>query len=472
MRFSTRRLRPVHAAAALVLIGSAASVRAQDRASNAAARKDVSLTIYNNDLSLIRERRSIPTQSGVYRLRYEDVTTGIDPATVHLQPLGSGALHLVEQNYEYDLISRAKLMEKYVGREVGYRTKEGTYGRAKLLASNEGYVYDLEGKIVFELPGDVVLDAIPQELIATPTLVWTLDAKSAGERDVEVTYLSRGFSWRADYVLLLDESEAKAGLTGWVTLDNQSGGSFRNAELKLVAGDVNRVQQVFEKGMEMAAMATDGGRRPQFQEESLFEYHLYTLERRTDVLDRQQKQVLFFDAEGVAITKGYTFRGAPHVVLAQGYRSNDPEPVDVTLSFRNSSDNGLGQPIPQGIVRVYKHDRKGAPQFLGENRVRHTPKDETLEFSVGRAFDIVGTHVQTDFQRIDDHVIESAVEVELRNHKDASVQVAVEEMMHGDWEILESSHPAVKKDAATAVFTLPVPANGKATLTYRVRVRT
>ena len=433
-------------------------------------RQDVSLTIYNNDLSLVRERRKIPTQSGVFRLRYEDVTAGIEPSAVHLQPVGSVPLHLVEQNYEYDLISRGKLMEKYVGRELGYRTKEGTYGRAKLLAANEGYVYDLDGKIVFELPGDVVLDAVPEQLIAKPTLVWTLDGKSSGEREVEVTYLSRGFSWRADYVLLLDPSETKAGLTGWVTLDNTSGGSFRNARLQLVAGDVNRVLPSPAMAKELL-MTADARRAPQFEAEAFFEYHLYTLERRTDLLDRQQKQILFFDADGVSVSKGYTLRTVPHILLSPGYRSGDAEPVEVTLRFQNTKGNGLGQPIPQGIVRVYKRDKEGAAQFLGENRVQHTPKDETLRFQVGRAFDVVSKRTQTDYTRVDENVVELAYEVELRNHKDESVSVEVEESLSGDWKILESSQPHVKKDATTAVFTVAVPAGGKTVLTYRARVR-
>ncbi len=439
---------------------------AQDLTSAAAAREDVNLTVYNHDLSLVRERRKIPVRRGVYRLSFADVTARIDPATVHLQ--GAQRLHLVEQNYEYDLISHDKLMEKYVGREVGYRTKEGTYGRARLLAANQGSVFDLDGKIVFQLPGDLVLDAIPQELIATPTLVWTLEGQADGVREVEITYLSGGFSWRADYVLLLDESEKRAGLTGWVTLENTSGASFRAARLQLVAGDVNRVLPALQKGvvMDMVQAAAP----PSFASESLFEYHLYTLERRTDVMDRQQKQVLFFEADAVTMTKSYKLRGAP-LFSPRAVPSHDAEPVEVTLAFRNSAANGLGRPIPQGIVRVDKRDRGGAAQYLGENSVRHTPKDETLEFSVGRAFDVVGQHVQKDFQRVDERVSESAMEVEVRNHKEEAVQVAVEEVFHGDWTILSSSHEHTKKDAQTAVFVMPVPANGKATLAYRVRLR-
>ena len=452
-----------------IAVLGAAPLGATDLESSAEKRKDVSLTIYNQDLCLIREQRSIPTGSGVFRLRYADVTSGIDPTTVHLQPLGSGKLEILEQNYEFDLISRDKLMEKYVGRDVGYRTGDGTIGKARLLAVNQGPVYQLGEKVVFDLPGPVVLDAVPQELAARPTLVWALDGGKAGERDVEVTYLSHGFNWHADYVLLLDESEKKGGLTGWVTIDNTSGGTFQNAQLKLVAGDVRRVTPVLMKEARME-MATDGG-RPQFTEEGLFEYHLYTLQRRTDLKDNQQKQILFFDAGGVQIAKHYQLRSGGFVQPMRIAPPRESGRVEVSLKIQNTSKNSLGMPIPQGVVRVYKRDRDGAAQFLGEDRVQHTPKDETLELTVGSAFDIVSRRAQTDFKRLAESAYEAAFSIELSNHKDEAIDVDVEEGLAGDWNILESSLPYTKKDASTAAFTVPVPANGKTTLTYRVRVQ-
>jgi hypothetical protein len=455
----------------VLLLGLAAQPAvAQDVASAAADRKEVSVTIYNGDLSLVRELRSVPVRAGLFRLRYEGVTSGIDPTTVHLAPRG-GALRLVEQNYEFDLISRDKLMQKYVGREVGYRQPDGTLGRARLLAANEGsLVYDLGGKITFELPGPIVLDALPQELSAHPTLVWTLEGERAGTQEVETAYLTSGMSWRADYVLLLDESEKQGGIDGWVTLTNTSGASFADAQMKLVAGDVNRVREALRPSprMEKMAMMADGG--AQFQEEALFEYHMYTLQRHTDIRDQQTKQVAFFNAGRVAVDKEYTFRAQPHYFVQGWSAPAGAEHVDVTLRFKNSKENGLGNPIPAGILRVYKKDKDGAPQFLGENRVGHTPKDEKLEFAVGRAFDVVGEHEQTDFRRVGERVAEMSYRVKIRNHKSEAVTVRVLENFYGDWEILQSSHPSTKENATTASFNLGVAADGETVLTYRVRI--
>lgn len=463
------RIAWLNTAAWSLAIAGATAAAAQDKTSTAAERQDVALTIYNDDLSLVHERRSVPVDNGIFKLRFEDVTAGIDPTTVHLEPEG-GSLHIVEQNYEFDLISQDKLMQKYVGRDVGYRTEDGTMGTARLLSANQGYVYGLADKIVFELPGKIVLDAIPDELSPRPTLVWTLEGKGSGKRNVEINYLSRGFSWRSDYVLLLGEDERRAALTGWVTVTNQSGGTFENASLKLVAGDVNRVREQIASGRRLDEGMAYATKTVGVQEETFFEYHLYTVDRRTDLKQNQQKQILFFDAEQVGVTKAYTFRSMPHYLTRGFVVPEGSEHVNVTLRFENSEANGLGLPIPQGILRVYKRDRAGAPQFLGENRVRHTPKDETLEFEVGRAFDIVGEHVQTDYQRLGDRTFEVAFEVKLRNHKQEDITVRVLEDLYGEWKILESSLPHTKENARTAAFHVPVKKDGAANLTYRVRI--
>ena len=269
--------------------------------------------------------------------------------------------------------------------------------------------------------------------------------------------------------MLLDENEKQGGLTGWVTLNNQSGATFQNASLKLVAGDVNRVQPVLEAAMADRGMAMLKA-APQFQEETFFEYHLYTLQRRADLKENQQKQVLFFDSDRVGVEKGYTFKAQPQYFYQGFVPPEGSEHVDVSLRFANSKQNGLGSPIPAGILRVYKQDRDGAPQFLGENQVRHTPKDETLEFAVGRAFDIVGDHAQMDYKRIDDHTAEMAYQVKLRNHKDETVMVRVLENFYGDWKILESSHEATKENSRTARFDVTVPPDKETIVTYRVRI--
>ena len=460
--------------ATTLLMGNPLTAQAQEGASEQKStseqRSQVSLTVYNNDLSLIRERRTIPVQDGVFRLRFEDVTSGIDPTTVHLTPLGRKQLTILEQNYEFDLISRAKLLEKYIGRPVGYRTKDGTIGTATLLSTHQGPVYQLNDKIVFALPGPLVLDAIPTELAARPTLQWLLDGSQNGEQEVDVAYLSRGLSWRADYVLLLDEKEKQAGLTAWVTLDNQSGATFEQAQLRLVAGDVNRVALPAALQPQYTRVRRMESADVQVTEEALFEYHLYTLERRTDIKNNHKKQVLFFDAEAVKINKGYTFRGNTAYVSRGYVPPAGSEHVAVTLRFDNTQDNDLGVPIPAGVLRVYKRDKDGAPQFLGENRVRHTPKDETLEFEVGNAFDIVGEHKQTDYSKLGDRSFEVAFEVKLRNRKDEDIEVHVQESFYGDWRILESSLPHTKESAYKAEFLVPVAAGEETLLTYRVRI--
>jgi hypothetical protein len=438
--------------------------------STAQDRQQVSLTVYNDDLSLIRESRSVPVRDGVFRLRFEDVTSGIDPTTVHLSS-ERGGLSILEQNYTFDLISRATLLEKYVGRRVGYRTEDGSVGQATLLSTHQGPVYRLDDRIVFELPGPLVLDSIPGELSARPTLQWLLQGDRRGEQEVEVAYLSGGLSWRADYVLLLDEEETRADLTAWVTLDNRSGSAFRQAQLKLVAGQVHRVQEQLGRMMRATMAAPKMMDAPaQFQEEALFEYHLYSLERRTDIENNQKKQIKFFDASGIALDKTYTFHGRSEY-LNRGYRPiRDTERVAVTLRFDNTRGNDLGVPIPAGILRVYKRDKQGAPQFLGENRVRHTPRDETIELEVGQAFDVVGEHRQVEYTRISDRIFEVEFEVELRNRKSEDIEVSVQEALYGDWHILESSLPHTRRDATTAVFQVPVPAGEKTVLTYRVRI--
>jgi hypothetical protein len=470
MRPQVHRITNCGSIAIVALIVCLPQARAQEpQISTERDRQQVSLTVYNDDLSLIRESRRVPVQDGVFQLRFEDVTSGIDPTTVHLSTSG-GRLTILEQNYTFDLISRATLLEKYVGRRVGYRTADGTVGEATLLSTHQGPVYRLNDQIVFELPGPLVLDSIPGELSARPTLQWLLEGSRQGEQEVEVAYLSGGLSWRADYVLLLEEDEARADLTAWVTLDNRSGSAFRQAQLKLVAGQVNRVQErmgrMVRAGLEMKTMDAPA----QFQEEALFEYHLYSLERRTDIDNNQKKQIKFFDASGVVLDKIYTLRGRSEY-LNRGFRpTQGSERVAVALRFANSRENDLGVPIPAGILRVYKRDAQGAPQFLGENRVQHTPRDETIELEVGNAFDIVGEHRQVEYTRIGDRIFEAAFEVKLRNRKEEDVEVSVEEFFYGDWRILDSSLPHERRDATTAVFRVPVSAGGETVLTYRVRI--
>lgn len=436
---------------------------------------DIAVTVYNNNRALVRDRRQVKMLPGEAALKFMDVATGILPETVSLKSLTApGQLRILEQNYEYDLMSPQKLMEKYVGRNVRLLNQNRDFDfyevNAKLLSINEGPVYEIGGDIYLGHPGTVVLPEIPEELIAKPTLIWLLD-NDGTDHEVEATYLTGGISWKADYVIGLHADEKKFDIEGWVTLDNRSGASYNNAELKLVAGDVNIVSGGYggAKMMPMMEMARAAA-PPPMVEESFAEYHLYTLQRRTTVKQNQSKQVSLLTAHDVNIRKIYEYRGNLSF-YSQPFPPSQAEKVGVFLLFENKEENRMGMPLPAGIMRVYQEDSSGALQFAGEDRIRHTPKNEEVRLRLGNAFDIVGERKQSDYKRLTENRHEAAFEIDIRNHKEEEVNVDVVEPMPGTWTILEESVKHVKKDAQTAIFTLKVPANGEAKLTYRVNVR-
>jgi hypothetical protein len=445
--------------------------------STAADRTSVAVTIYNQNLALVRETRSLKLdRAGSATLRFMDVPSQINPRTVHVQPLTAGGPSVLEQNYEYDLISPQKLMEKYVGRDVEIvEQAEDLTNRtvkATLLSVNGGPVYRIGDRIVIGQTGKVTLPDLPKDLVARPTLVWTLDATKAGAVPAEVSYLTDGMSWSADYVAVVDSDDTKAGLSGWVTIDNHSGASFADAALKLVAGDVRRVQperlmeyDAQQRVMSMAKAA------PQFQEESFFEYHLYTLDRPTTVKNNQTKQLSLFSAPSVPVTKRLLLTGnagSYRNALGTGLQT---QKVAVVLEIVNAQGTGLGIPLPKGTVRVYKKDKTGAEQFVGEDAIDHTPKDETIRLNVGDAFDVVAERAQTDFKAVSPRQNESAWTISLRNRKDEDIVVTVREPMGGDWTLISSSIPGKKIDQQTLEFAVAVPKGQETKLTYRVSVR-
>jgi hypothetical protein len=445
--------------------------------STAADRTSVAVTVYNQNLALVRETRALSIdKTGIGTLRFMDVPSQINPRTVHVQPLASGGPTVLEQNYEYDLISPEKLMEKYVGRDVEIveqaQDLTNRTVKARLLSTNGGPVYKIGDRIVLGQSGKVTLPDLPAELVARPTLVWTLEAAKTGSIPAEVSYLTDGMNWSADYVAVVDADDKKAGLSGWVTIDNHSGAGFKDAALKLVAGDVRRVQPQQLMAYEAkGVMSSRAAGAPQFQEESFFEYHLYTLDRPTTVKDNQTKQLSLFTAPSVPVTKKLLVTGD------SGYYRNalgtgmQPQKVAVVLEIVNAQAGGLGMPLPKGTVRVYKKDKSGAEQFVGEDAIDHTPKDETIRLHVGDAFDVVAERSQTDFKAVSPRQNESAWSIALRNRKDEDIVVTVREPMGGDWTLVSSSLPGKKIDQQTLEFEVPV-AKGKETkLTYRVALR-
>jgi len=437
---------------------------------------DVAVTIYNNDLALVRDRRKIKLLPGEQSLRFMDVAEKIRPETVSLKSISApGALAILEQNYAYDLMSPAKLMEKYVGKQVRLvnLSTEVNFSQvdAELLSVNESPVYKVGRDIYLGHPGQVVLPDIPENLIAKPTLIWILQ-NNGTDHDVEVTYLTAGIGWKADYVVTLDKTETKLDLEGWVTLNNQSGAQYTNAQMKVVAGEVNIVQPERQVMLDKAAgavMQRMAAPAP-MREETFAEYHLYTLPRRTTIKQNESKQVSLLTAAAVPVTKVYEYRGNEGF-YSQPIPPQKEEKVGVFLKMMNKEENHLGMPLPAGVMRVYQEDTEKMLQFAGEDRIKHTPKDEEVRLRLGNAFDVVGERTQTDFQRLSDRIFESAYEIKIRNHKQNDITVDVVEPMTEDWTILEKSHEFVKKDARTAVFSLPVPVNGETVLKYRVRVK-
>jgi hypothetical protein len=441
--------------------------------SQAGPERTVSLTVYSVGRALVRDTRPVSLPGGTAALEFRDIAAHVMPETVAIAGEGVSVL---EQNYEYDLLSPQTLLAKYLGREVTLVTDEpgpapGSAVRkevvGRLLSMESGTVWRVGDRIVSNPPyRELIFGQLPDNLRERPTLVWLLSSEHAGARRLEATYLTGGIGWKADYVLTLGTSGDIGSLLGWVTLDNTSGASYPDATLQLVAGEVHLApeQTSGPQPVMMAAKAAPGG----MQEEAFAEYHLYTLERPTTVKDRQKKQVALLEAEGVKAVRRYVVESPRWWYLQRIDKQKQDVRVDVQIA--NRADNHMGMALPAGVVRLYQRDRRGTAQFIGEDRIEHTPRDEVVTLTIGNAFDVVAERRQTDYRKLSDNLYEDAYEVTLRNHKDAAITVDVREQLGGEWEMLANSQPFEKLSAFGVSFAVSVPANGAATLTYRVRV--
>jgi hypothetical protein len=445
--------------------------------SDESASEQISLTVYNQNFGLVREVRQVALGKGRVELAYADVSAHIQPETVHIKSLsGANALEVLEQNYRYDLLNPETLLKKYVGKTVKvYRYNENTgqdeAKQAELLSVEGGTVIKIDGQITSNFPGRFAFPEVPENLVQKPTLVWLL-ASAAEKQRVEVTYLSQELNWRADYVLTVDANDAIGELNGWVTLTNNTGTSYKNAELKLVAGDVQRLSpQVTSDDEDKDEDGTPDAPPPQFKQEGLFEYHLYTLQRPTNLLDKEQKQVSLLSASHVGLEKKLNFFGAAQYFRGNYGQVQKNQKVGVYLDIENSERNHLGMPLPKGTLRVYKADHSGQQEFIGEDAIDHTPRDERIRVKLGEAFDVVGDRTETAWNAVSSCVSESSWEISIRNHKDSAERVLVVEPAGGDWEILSSSLPATKKDSSTFTFDVPLAPRSETKVTYRVRVR-
>lgn len=439
----------------------------------------VALTIYNSNLGLVKDLRVLQLPKGRSELRFMDVATAIIPASVHIRSLSDAAgLNVLEQNYEYDLLSPQKLMDKYVGKKVKLYQKNPYSEReevvtATLLSNNTGPVYMIGNEITYDYPGRVIFPQLPESLIASPTLVWLLENDREKPHTVEATYLTDGINWRADYVMTLNERDDAADLGGWVTITNNSGATYRDAAVKLVAGDVHRVRnEVQQRAGNKAMMAGAAGAAAQFKEEGLLEYHMYTLQRPSTIKDNQSKQISLLSAADIPVRMELLLSGSRNY-YQEAYSGDiaKKQKVGVYIELENREKNHLGMPLPKGTVRVYKKDSDASLQFVGEDAIDHTPKDEKVRIKLGEAFDVVADKKQTDWIKRASDSYEAAYEISIRNHKKEAVVVRVTEPVPGDWQVLNSSHDYIKGDSGTLEYKVTVPADGETKLTYRILMR-
>lgn len=439
----------------------------------------IALTIYNVNLGLVKDQRQLKLSKGTGELRFMDVASQIIPTSVYIKSLISpSSLQILEQNYEYDLLNPQRLLDKYVGKEVKLYHKNPYTEReeivtATLLSNNGGPIFKIGDEITFGHPGRIIFPGVPEDLISKPTLVWLLNNTLRTTQKIEASYLTNGINWRADYVVTLNDKDDQADLSGWVTIDNSSGTTYNNAKLKLVAGDVNRVKDEAQYKGKMLRYAESAAMpaREQFVEESFFEYHIYTLQRPSTIKDKQTKQISLVTADSVPVKKELIFRGTNYYYYSRYADAITNQKVGVFVEIANKKENNLGIPLPKGTVRVYKHDSEGSLQFIGEDSIDHTPKDEKVKIKLGDAFDVVGTRKQMDWKKIAYDTYEASFEISLRNHKKEDVIVTVIEPIPGDWTMLSTSHRHKKTDAFTAEFKIPVQKDKETKLTYKVRMR-
>ncbi len=429
------------------------------------AEPSVAVTVYNDNLGLVREGRTLELEKGESIYSFRDVAALIDPTSVHLRAVDDGELEVLEQNYEYDLLSSDKLYQKYLEKRVELFLQEGEMLAGTLLSHshNQMIIRNDQDSRISVVRGDqlrnVDLIGDADGFVTRPTLVWTLRNGGGSKRDVEVEYLTGGLSWHAEYVALADEANKSIDLAGWVSVENRSGGEYRDARLKLMAGSVHRAQAPAPR-MDFRAETMMAKGAAAVEERSLFEYHIYEITRPTTLRNNQVKQISFIPNTTVPVRKEFLFEP-----------QRNHEKIQVILEFENSESQNLGIPLPAGLVRVFQDDGEGGSEFIGEDRIDHTPREEKVRLLVGEAFDLVGERKTLDETRISNRVRRLKVEIRLRNRKDEEVEIKVLERLSGDWTIDQTSHPFRKEDARTAEWSVPVKANGETVITYSVTIK-
>ena len=445
--------------------------------------KSVAVTIYNDDLALIKDLRQVTLVSGNFNLAWRDVSAQMRPETALLRSITNpGNIDVLEQNFNFDLLTPQSLLNKYIGQTVsvvksnpatGVESKEN----AIVLAASNGMVLKMADRIETGMPGRIIFDNVPSNLRDRPTLVIGGDNRGEAIQDIELSYLTGGLSWKADYVAELNDKDDQLDLSGWVTLTNTSGTSYPNAKLQLVAGDINRVQREFAAPRALRAKIMADAAAAPMREEALMEYHLYSLDRLTTIAENQTKQVALLNASGVPASKELVLAGSDYYYAASYGDLGQKMKVDVFVQFDNKESARLGMPLPKGIIRVYKLDKTGNAQFVGEDHIDHTAKNEIIRLKLGQSFDVTADKKQTEFKQLSTsgasgiNRFESAYEITLKNAKKELATVVVQEPIPGDWKMVDETQPHSKPASNTAMWKMAVPPEGSITLKYRVQVK-
>lgn len=491
-------------AGALLVLASAALMFGAE-----AAGRDVQVTIYNSDFALVKETRTLDLAQGLNVTRFSDVTSLVEPDSVVLRDLkDADAVRILEQDYEADPLSEGALLRRYEGKTIQFRSINPATGAVEITSGKiirSGYtgqaagwrmargfqpfgvetsptspIVEVGGKVMFALPGQPLFEPLAGDAILRPTLLWRLWSAGAGTRSLEVSYLTGGLRWEATYNLVAPEKGDSFDLVGWVTLENQSGAEFPDAHVKLMAGDVSKVQPAMY-AMEGKAMRAEMAAPAGVTEKAFDEYHLYTLGEATTLRERETKQVEFCRRAAVPGRRLYVYDGAESVAYGgyvndaaratPGFGAEGNTKIAAFLEFRNDKASGLGLPLPKGTLKIYRADSDGRREFIGENAIDHTPADETVRVRLGNAFDLKGQRRQTDF-KVDNsrQTATEAFEIKVRNHKKEAVEVRVVEHLYrwSSWKIGQSSDPYDKTDARTIEFKVKVPPDGEKVVTYRV----
>lgn len=430
----------------------------------------ISLTIYNDNLALVEEQRPVNLIQGRNKLEFKNVSASIRPETV---ALNATRVDILEQNFDFDLLTPQKLMAKSLGQQVQLvrinpGTGEQTKEPATVLSVNQGVVLKVGDHIEVlredNIPTRVLFDKVPDNLRANPTLSVTVNAEKAGQQQALLSYLSTGLSWKADYVALLDEKQGKLDMQGWITLTNNSGTSFSDAKTQLVAGKVNilgndRNYEYHDRQQRVSRTAgNEVGARP-----ALADYYVYPLKEKTTVADQQTKQVSFLEAQGVSAKKTYSY-------FADWFSSlSEAQHADVVVQFKNSKSTGLGAQLPAGVARVYVRDAEGNPKFVGENRIGHTPQGSDVAVKIGEAFDITVQPTLVKQEKVSLFRSRYSMEYLIRNAKSEATNVDIRQAgLWRDGKVLTENIKSNRIDAYTLSWDVPVGANGETKLTFIV----